>query len=103
MSGNSRVQNLSRGYSMKFRQAEKAVVAGACAWVKYGVSVRDLSVAEAIQARNEQAAKREPLPFAEIHGLRYEPAAKDRAGYQAERKLAWRASVFAATGQMEAA
>lgn len=95
MSGNSRVQNLSRGYSMKFRQALKAIEACACAWVEYGVSVRDLSVAEAIQARIEQAAMREPLPLAEIPGLKFELPA-NMASVGAERALAWEAGKFAA-------
>lgn len=99
MSGNSRVQNVSRGYSMKFRQALKAIEACACAWVEYGVSVRDLSLSESIAARNEQSQLREPLPLAEIHGLKYEPAAKDRAVYRAELALAWEAGRFAAMGQ----
>lgn len=94
MSGNSRVQH-QRGHSMKFRQAVKGVAACALAWVEYGVSVRDLSVAEAIQARNEQASLREPLPFAEIPGLKFDFA---RASVAQERKLAWDASKFAAMG-----
>lgn len=99
MSGNSRVRH-QRGHSMKFSQAIKGVANCALAWVEYGVSVRDLSVAEAIQARIEDARRREPLPFAEIPGLKFEFA---RASVAQERKLAWEAGVFAATGQMEAA
>lgn len=102
MSGNSRVQNVSRGYSMKFRQAAKGVAACALAWIEYGVSVRDLSLAESIAARNEQSRLREPLPLAEIHGLTYEPQPKDRAAYRLEQALAWQASAFAATGAMRA-
>lgn len=101
MSGNSRVQNLSRGYSMKFRQAERAVGECVCAWVEYGVSVRDLSVAESIAARNEQARLREPLPFAEIPGLSFVLPANPSA-VRAERKLAWNANVFAAAGECAA-
>lgn len=94
MSGNSRVQH-ERGYSMKFSQAVKGVANCALVWVKYGASVRDLSVAEAIQARNEQAAMREPLPLAEIPGLKFELPA-NMASVGAERALAWEAGKFAA-------
>ena len=70
MASHSRVQNLTRGFRLKFNQAEKAVEACACVWVEYGVSVRDLTLAEAIAARNAQAKLREPMPFAEIPGLK---------------------------------
>lgn len=41
----------------------------ACEWVEFGVSVRDLTLAESIKMRNEQSADREPLAYAEIPGL----------------------------------
>lgn len=37
--------------------------------MEVGVSVRDLSLAESIAVRNEQAKLREPLVYAEIPGL----------------------------------
>lgn len=69
MSKNSRVFNLTRKFSLKHRQAEKAVEQCACAWVEYGVSIRDLTLAESIQARNEQAKTHDPLPNMELTGL----------------------------------
>lgn len=69
MASHVRVINLTRGFRLKFNQAEKSVEACAAAWVEYGVSLRDLTLAEAIAARNAQAKLREPMPFAEIHGL----------------------------------
>ncbi len=69
MTNNARVYNVSRKFNMKHKQALKAIENCACTWVEYGVSVRDLTIAEAIQARNVQAAIREPAPNAEIPGI----------------------------------
>ena len=66
-----KIVNITRGLHWKFRRAERAVFECACAWVQYGVSVRDLNLAESIQMRNKQAADREPLAYAEIPGLVY--------------------------------
>jgi len=66
-----KIVNLTRGLHWKFRRAERAVFECACEWVEYGVSVRDLTLAESIQMRNKQAADREPLAYAEIPGLVY--------------------------------
>lgn len=75
MSGNTRVLNVTRGYSIKHKAALKAVENCACVWVEFGVSVRDLTLAESIAARNEQAARREPLAFAELPGVVFEQPA----------------------------
>ena len=75
MKNSARVFNVTRGYALKHKSALKAIENCACAWVEFGVSVRDLTIAEAIQARNEHAAKREPLAFAELPGVVYEPTA----------------------------
>ena len=41
-----------------------------------GVSIRDLTLAESIGRRNQQAQLREPLAFTlELFGLRFEPPA----------------------------
>jgi hypothetical protein len=75
MNNRFRVFNVTRGYALKHKAALKAIENCACAWVEFGVSVRDLTIAEAIRARNEQAAKCEPLAFAELPGVMYEPTA----------------------------
>lgn len=66
---------------MKFNQAITAIENCACAWVEAGKSIRDLTLSESIQARNQQAKDREPLPSSEIPGIRYEMplGAKDAA------------------------
>lgn len=86
MSNNFRVFNVTRGFSLKYSQALKAVEACACAWVDYGRTIRDLTLAEAIKARHEQARLAAPLPSPEIPGLRYEaPESKRDAQFWATR------------------
>lgn len=94
MASHVRVINLTRGFRLKLNQAERAVEACAAAWVEYGVSLRDLTLAEAIAARNEEAKRREPLPYAEIPGLIYEPGASRAASNRQELALAAQANQF---------
>jgi len=87
-----KIVNLTRGLHWKFRRAERAVFECACEWVEYGVSVRDLSLAESIQMRNKQAADREPLAYAEIPGLVYSGATDYslvRAAHQFVAEAEW--------------
>jgi len=76
---------------MKRRQAIRAIENCACAWVQYGVSIRDLTIAEAIAARNEQARTAEPLPLAELPGLKV----SNLPHYSAEIELSQAANKFA--------
>ena len=69
MSNNHRILNVTRGFTLKHKQAVRAIANCACAWVEYGTSIRDLTIAEAITARNEQARVAEPLPLAELPGV----------------------------------
>lgn len=95
MTNNFRVLNVTRGYSLKRKQALKAIENCAAAWVEVGVSIRDLTLAESIAARNEQARLREPLAYAEIHGLRFDPPTTGIAATRREGKLLWEAQNFA--------
>lgn len=108
MPNNPRVSNLSRGFMLNFKQAKKAVQNCAAVWVEYGISIRDLTLVEAIAARaeqkqlraletEEQARLREPLPYIEVPGLRYEPSTGSHEAHLRCRKLAWDAQVFVAT------
>lgn len=85
MASHARIFNLTRRYSLKHKQALRAVDNCACAWVEFGISVRDLTLAESIAARNKQATLREPLPFVELPGIIFRPAvgreSATRAGY----------------------
>jgi len=69
MAKDSRVLNITRGFRLKHNQGLRAIEQCACAWVEFGVSIRDLTLAESIAKRNEQAANREPLANCEIPGL----------------------------------
>ena len=91
MSNNHRILNVSRGFTLKHGQAVKAIGNCACAWVEYGVSIRDLTIAEAITARNEQARIAEPLPLAELPGL----VVRNLPHYSDELELATTANKFA--------
>jgi hypothetical protein len=75
-------------------QARKAVDNCACAWVVYGISLRNLNLAESIAARAVQAKNRQPLPYAEVPGLRFDvPDGMNGAEWQS-RLLAYEAALF---------
>jgi hypothetical protein len=95
MTKSIRVFNVTRRCFMKQKQAARAVENCACAWLEYGVSLRDLTLAEAIAARNRQASLRDPLPFAELPGLLYRAAPGKEAGVVAERAMSLAANRFA--------
>jgi hypothetical protein len=95
MAKSPRVYNQSRGFWMKLSQAVRGVESCALAWVEFGSSVRSLTFAEAIEARKLQAARREPLPLAELHGLKYQPAIGHEAEARIERQRAKEANQFA--------
>ncbi len=89
-----RVLNISRGFRLRFNQACKAVDQCACTWVEHGVSVRDLTLSESIAARAVQAKNREPLPYAEVPGLRFQVPPKMNGAEWQSRLLAFEASLF---------
>ena len=93
----SRIVNLTNGHRYKFNQAKRLVEDQcACAWVQYGVSVRELTVDEMVKARSDQIRLREPLPYKEIHGLRYEPSARGVEASRREGLLVFQAHQFVA-------
>lgn len=81
MNNRFRVFNITRGYALKHKAALRGIENCAWAWVEFGISVRDLTITEQIQARNEQAKNREPLAMAEIPGVIYEPTEAAVASY----------------------
>jgi len=91
MTQSIRVFNVTRRFYMKPKRAVRAVENCACAWVEVGVSLRDLTLAEAIAARNRQASLRDPLPVAELLGVWYWLHGKE-AATRAERELALEAN-----------
>ena len=96
MASHFRVVNLSNGFRLKRSQAARAIENCSAKWVVPGVSIRSLTVAEAIQARNVQAKLREPLPYKEIHGLRYEPSPRGVEASRREGLLVFQAHQFVA-------
>lgn len=90
MTNNSRVLNVTRGFTLKYKQALRAVDECAAVWVEPGRTIRDASLSESIAMRNKQAADREPLPNMEIPGLIYQPSqanlASSRLGYALTRQ-----------------
>jgi hypothetical protein len=80
---------------MKHTQALRAVEQCACVWVEFGVSVRDLTLAESIARRNQQAAIREPLAFAELPNCVYRPAERNQAAHRQGYDLVREANQFA--------
>lgn len=85
---NHRIVNLTRGYWLKFAQAARAVDMCAAEWVEFGVSVRDLTLAGAITARNERARRMEPLAASEVLGVFFEPPERGAAAARESRTLA---------------
>jgi len=67
---NGRARHVVRGFHMKCRDVEVGIANCALAWVEYGKTFRDLTPAEAITARNEQARTRKIGPLGKI----YEPS-----------------------------
>lgn len=66
-----KILNLTRKYYISFNQALRGMENCAFAWVETGKTVRDLSLAESIAKRNEQAKNAEPLAYAEVAGLTF--------------------------------
>ena len=108
MCNNSRIYNVSRGFTLKHKQALRAIQNCAAEWVVFGESIRDLTLAESIAARKARALEHkcgcekkvrcgnpgepcktcgftipEPLASVEIPGVIYEPS---RSGMAATRE-----------------
>ena len=79
---------------MKHKQALRAIENHSAAWVEFGVSIRDLTIAESIASRNQAAAEREPLAYAELPGLTFDPPSNQAAGNRREQMLAFQANKF---------
>jgi hypothetical protein len=92
MSNNQRVLNTTRGYTLKHKQACRAVEQCSAEWVEFGVSIRDLNLTESITKRNQQAKDRDPLPYAEIPGLIYQSS--DKQALQQEIALSNQANQY---------
>ena len=75
MTANTWCKHESGRFSLKFKQVENArLKSHSFVWVKFGQIFRNATPQEALTMRIEAAKQQEPLPFAEIPGLRYEPS-----------------------------
>jgi hypothetical protein len=95
MASSHTVLNVSRGYFIRYRHALKGIENCAFAWVIVGESVRDLTIAEQISSRNEQAKLREPLEYAELPGIMFVPPIGAEKANTNSGTLVWEAHKFA--------
>ena len=98
MTNNTRILH-ARGFTLKAKQAMKAVAEGAAVWVEYGVSIRQATIEESIARRNQQAKERDPLPNAEIPGLTFQPPANAIKEMSEMYQLVQQANAFIAQAQ----
>jgi hypothetical protein len=90
----SRILNITRGFRLKRNQALKAIEQCACAWVVPNESIRDLTLAESVIARNKQASERDPLDYAELPGITFKPPIGAQAAHINEIRTAFDANLF---------
>lgn len=76
MAFHSRIYNVTRGYYLKPNRAIDGVQNCVYAWVKFGISVRDLTLAESIARRSKLAEQCQPLPWAELPDCLFRPPAE---------------------------
>jgi hypothetical protein len=104
MASHNRVLNVTRGYWIKYKHALRGIEQCAVTWVEEGISVRDLTLAESITARNAQEKLlADPLSFAELPGVIFRPPISAIASHQASQDLAEEARKFFRLAQSQAA
>lgn len=95
MTNNSRVFHVKRGFSLKFKQVQKAIEQNCSfVWVEYGRTFRDATPAEAISMRNQLAKEAERLESSEIPGVTFKPPIGAQAAHYIERQRAFEANQF---------
>jgi hypothetical protein len=77
VASHTKVLNLTTGCRIKRSQAVNRIEQCTSEWVETGFSIRDLTLAESIQFRSNQARLRAPLSSPELPGLRYAPPATE--------------------------
>jgi hypothetical protein len=91
---NPRILNSTKGYAISRKQALRAIENCVAAWDVPNKSIRDLTLAESIAARNIQSANRDPLDYAELPGITFKPPIGAQAAYANEQRLAFEANSF---------
>ena len=89
-----RILNRTKGHSISRKQALRAIENCAAAWVVPNESIRDLTLAESIAARNTQAAEREILDRAELPGITFKPPIGAQAAQINAVRTAFDANLF---------
>jgi hypothetical protein len=98
MASHAKILNLTNGFSYRRTRAERAIRECSAEWVVRGVSIRSLTIAESIAARNKESRLREPLPLAEICGLVFSPPVSGIHATRREGRLMWAAHDFVQSG-----
>lgn len=97
MSSHARVLNVTNGCRIKRSQALGRIEHCISTWVEEGFTIRDLSLAERVQARTKQTNDREPLALAEIPGLIFQPSLSGQASARRGYALIREAHAFVAS------
>lgn len=95
---NHRVLNVTRGFTMKRKQAMKAVENGVMAWDKPGETVRDMTLPEKLSFQKAAPVQKpaiEALPLAELPELIVKRPARAKYSAQSEYELVIAADRFA--------
>lgn len=94
MPSHVRIINLTNGFRYKRGQVERAIENCSAEWVEQGVSIRNLNPIESTAARNARAKILEPMPYAEIPGVRFDPPVSGISATRREGALMWQAHDF---------
>jgi len=94
MASNTKVTNLTGGRRIKRSQAIGRVEHCVSVWVEYGISIRDLTLAESIAARSAQTKLYPSPPFAEQPGLVYRVPDYMQAAHRRSLQLIGAANQF---------
>ena len=93
MGTHAKVLNTTSNMHIKRSQALRRIDQCISTWVD-SFTIRDLSLAERVQYRSEQARLATPLAFAESPGLKFEPPAYAQESTRREHALAAEANRF---------
>jgi len=91
------VFNATTRCHVKLSQAKKWIADGSYAWVVQFKTIRSLSLQERVAKRSEIARLQEPLAFAEIPGLIFQPPIQSQATHRTGIHLVRAANQFASS------
>lgn len=94
MASHARVINLTDGRRIKRSQALRRIDHCVSGWVDEGFTIRNLTAAESIAARNQQASMRDPLERCELSNVHFEPSLTGQAAYREGFRLSRLANIM---------